>query len=131
MWAQHSTHCCLEYGASSPVFPSPSSLSLPHGLPMSDIQMSTYQVIVLLYYCVVTHSGVQEAGEADTASMDEEQAAQEEVERLDSGTILHMSHGFASFLLVHITVHGIRGSGSACGCKFKQLGLGFRLLHRS
>ena len=72
---------------------------------------------------------MQEAGEADTASMDEEQAAQEEVERLDSGTNSRMSHGFASILLVHITVYGICGSGSACGCKFKQLGLGFWSLH--
>ena len=86
-----------------------------------DIQESTCLVSVLSYYCVVTHSGVQEAGEADTASMDEEQAAQEEVERLDSGTTLHMSHGSASLLLVYITVYGIRGSGSACSCEFKQL----------
>ncbi len=68
---------------------------------------------------------MQEAGEADTASMDEEQAAQEEVERLDSGTTLHMSHGSASLLLVYITVYGIRGSGSACSCEFKQLARAF------
>ena len=88
---------------------------------MSDMQVSKCPVSAHSYYCAITHNGLQEAGEADTASMDEEQAAQEEVERLDSGTTLHMSHGFASLLLVHIIVYGIRGSSSACGCKFKQL----------
>ena len=60
---------------------------------MSDIQVST--CVLSAYYCIVTRTGMQEAGEADTASMDEEQAAQEEVERLDSGTTLIMSPGFA------------------------------------
>jgi len=101
------------------------SLAGLHGLPMSVIQVPTCLVSALSYCCVVTHNGVQEAGEADTASMDEEQAAQEEVERLDSGTAFHLSHGFASLLLIYITVYGIRGSGSACACRFKQLACAF------
>ena len=36
-------------------------------------------------FCAVTQVDMQEAGEAETGSMDEEQAAQQEVERLDSG----------------------------------------------
>ncbi len=98
---------------------------------MLNTQVPTCLVSALAYYCVVTHGGVQEAGEADTASMDEEQAAQEEVERLDSGTTLHMNHGFASLLLVHITVHGISGCGCAYGYKFKQLACTLLLLHIS
>lgn len=77
-------HNCVQPASSSP---------LPYGLPMSDIQVST--CVVSAYYCIVTRTGMQEASEADTASMDEEQAAQEEVERLDSGTTSNMSHGFA------------------------------------
>lgn len=38
---------------------------------------------------------MQEAGQADTSSMDEEREAQEEVERLDSGLLLHDHHAGA------------------------------------
>lgn len=47
-------------------------------LPFDDIAAA----FLLVFFGIRT---LQEAGEADTASMDEEQAAQEEVERLDSG----------------------------------------------
>ncbi len=87
------------------------SLAGLHGLPMSVIQVPTCLVSAFSYCCVVTHNGVQEAGEADTASMDEEQAAQEEVERLDSGTAFYLSHGFASLLLIYVGVALHVGAG--------------------